>query len=139
MKYYITLYLSAVFMLIGCADQIVSDCDSGSVQVSQEATTFTKIQNEVFSTNCALSGCHSSTYPQADLNLSTGEAYANLVNVQSVLYPSFKRIVPGNSSQSLLIKALKGEDAPLMPSSGKLPNSVIDSITAWIDRGAVNN
>ncbi|MFH0734994.1 MAG: hypothetical protein V1773_12915 [bacterium] len=139
MKNYIILLLSFVLILIGCADQIVSDCDSIQIQVLPEGTTFAQIQNEVFSTNCALSGCHGTNSPQADLDLSSGNAYVNLVNVQSVLYPSLKRIVPGNSSQSLLIKALKGEDAPLMPSSGKLPNSVIDSIAAWIDRGAVNN
>ncbi len=133
------IYLLLVFTIIGCADQIVSECDTSNTQDISELTTFTKIQNNILTTNCALSGCHGSISPQANLDLSSGKAYSNLVNVQSELYPALKRVVPGNAANSLLIKVLKGDGVPLMPQSGNLDNSIIDSVSAWINRGAINN
>jgi mono/diheme cytochrome c family protein len=44
-------------------------------------------------------------------------------------------IVPGNSSESLLIQALRYE-AGEMPPSGRLPKSVVDDFAAWVDAGA---
>jgi hypothetical protein len=75
--------------------------------------------------------------------LVPGQAYNNLVNVQSFLYPQFKRVDAGNSSQSLIIKALRGE-APFnqnskMPLGGSLDPAIIDTIAKWIDNGALNN
>ena len=98
------------------------------------------IQSNVFSQNCAFSGCHGSTNNQANLLLTNGNSFSNLVNVQSKLFPQLKRVVPGNSSQSLLIKILKGEVSPRMPQNrNPLSPDLIDSIAAWIDNGALNN
>ena len=99
-----------------------------------------KIQAAVFSQNCTSSGCHGTANNQANLLLTDGNSFSNLVNVQSVLFPQFKRVVPGNSSQSLIIKILKGEVSPRMPLNREpLPADLIDSIAAWIDKGALNN
>ena len=98
------------------------------------------IQSKVFNTSCALSGCHGSTNNQANLLLTDGNSFSNLVNVQSVLFPQFKRVVPDSSSNSLLIKILKGEVSPRMPlNRNPLSAAVIDSIAKWIDNGALNN
>jgi hypothetical protein len=98
------------------------------------------IQNKVFNTSCALSGCHGATNNQVNLLLTDGNAFSNLVNVQSVLFPQFKRVVPDSSSKSLIIKILKGEVSPRMPFNREpLPAAVIDSIAKWIDNGALNN
>jgi hypothetical protein len=60
--------------------------------------------------------------------------------VQGFLFPQFKRVVPDSSSKSLLIKILKGEVSPRMPLNGTpLSVAVIDSIAAWINKGALNN
>ena len=70
----------------------------------------------------------------------SGQAYTNLINVQSTLFPQFKRVEPGNSTNSLIIKILKGEVSPRMPFNGNaLPAVTIDSIAKWIDLGAQNN
>jgi hypothetical protein len=98
------------------------------------------IQAKVFTQSCALSGCHGTTNNQANLLLTDGNSFANLVNMQSFLFPQFKRVVPDSSSESLLIKILKGEVSPQMPLNREpLDPAVIDSITKWIDQGALNN
>jgi len=98
------------------------------------------IQTKVFNVSCALSGCHGSTNNQAGLSLTAGNSYSNLVNVQSFLFPQFKRVLPDSSSKSLIIKILKGEVSPRMPfNRTPLSNAVIDSIAKWIDNGALNN
>jgi len=98
------------------------------------------IQLKVFTQSCALSGCHGSTNNQANLLLTEGNSFNNLVNVQGLLFPQFKRVVPDSSTNSLLIKILKGEVSPKMPlNRTPLSDAVIDSIAAWIDKGAINN
>ena len=98
------------------------------------------IQQKVFTQTCALSNCHGSANNQANLLLTGGNAFANLVNVQSLLFPQFKRVVPDSSSKSLIIKILRGEVNPRMPlNRNPLDPAVIDSIAKWIDNGALNN
>ena len=98
------------------------------------------IQTKVFTQSCALSGCHGSTNNQANLLLTDGNSFSNLVNVRSVLFPQFIRVEPNNSANSLLIKILKGEVSPRMPlNRDPLSAAVIDSMSAWINKGALNN
>jgi hypothetical protein len=100
---------------------------------------FSELKAKVF-VNCTGAQCHSSAGNQGNLILEPDAAYNNLVGVQSVLYPQFKRVEPGNSSNSLLIKILRGEVNPRMPLVGNpLPDATIDSIAKWIDLGALNN
>lgn len=100
---------------------------------------FSDIKAKVF-TNCQGAQCHSSAGNQAGLILESNVAYNNLVNVQSTLFPQFKRVEPGNSANSLLIKILKGEVSPRMPfNRTALPDATIDSIAKWIDQGTQNN
>lgn len=123
----------------GCSGD--NPTEPGPETVKQSSLSrLSEIQVNVFNQSCALSGCHGPVNNQADLSLTDGNSYSSLVNVQSVLFPQFKRVVPGNSSQSLLIKILKGEVSPRMPlNRDPLPADIIDSISAWIDAGALNN
>lgn len=136
------LFAAIVFYSWGCADKIVTESDlipitTPSIQLSK----FSEIQKNIFTPTCALAGCHSGPNPQANLDLSEGKAYSNLVNVQSVFYPSYKRVVPGNKEQSLLYLAINYSIPQIqMPlSGGKLNQYLIDSIGVWIDKGALND
>jgi mono/diheme cytochrome c family protein len=101
---------------------------------------FTAIQQKIFNTNCALSGCHTGVNPAAGMNLSEGQAYSQLKDIQSVLYPSLKRVDSGKSDQSVLVLILRGTLTPQMPLGGTaLSSAEIDSIALWIDSGAPNN
>ena len=80
-----------------------------------------------------------STSPNASLQLTPDQAYANLVDVTSVQSPSLKRVKPFDSANSYLMKKLNGSGTSVMPPGGKLNKARIDSVAAWITRGAPND
>lgn len=132
--------LISISFAISCEENITTECEDEKMD-SAALTKFSDIQKNVFDTNCALSGCHAGTFLSAGLNLTNGKSYEALVNKTSALNSNFKLVEPGNSENSFIIKMLKntGEGTTIMPPTGKLSNSVIDSISAWINRGAQNN
>ncbi|MGE5457826.1 MAG: hypothetical protein ACM3RX_05690 [Methanococcaceae archaeon] len=129
----------------GCADKIVTENDLQPLQTktagnsNNSQTQFNKIQQQIFTPSCALSGCHGNTDTQANLNLTEGKAYSNLVNTQSILYPSLKRVDVKNPQQSLLLKVLYQTVPTTMPPGNKLSHIAVDSVAAWINRGAPND
>ena len=124
-------------LILGCSEESTTEPPPTA---SAPLSKLSDIQVKVFTQSCALSGCHGSTNNQANLLLTDGNSFSNLVNVQSLLFPQFERVIPDSSSKSLLIKILKGEVSPRMPlNRGPLSAAVIDSIAKWIDNGALNN
>ena len=132
--------------LIGCEGKIITEADvvmpdennnNGTTEL-----TFLAIQSQVFTPSCATSGCHTGPNPQFGLNLSAGQAYANIVNVNSLQNSALKLIDPGNSANSYLVRKLRGQNinGSRMPNGrSTLSNSVIDSIADWVDNGAPDN
>lgn len=134
----ILVFIITIFLYTACEDKIVSDPDPNPTPSGLTAK-FSDIQAKVFNVNCATSGCHGGSSTAGGLNLSSGASYSQLVNVNSLENPSMKRVLPGSSAQSLLIKKLEGNGTSVMPPSGKLSKEIIDTIKVWIDRGAFNN
>lgn len=132
------LFLIAIvaFLAVQCSKNIISECDTCSTPPTGQKITFSEIQSSIFNQQCIT--CHNSDAPPAGLNLETDVAYANLVNVQSTTAAP-KRVAPFKSAESYLVWVLEGEKAPLMPPSGRISQARIDSVIAWIDRGAENN
>ena len=138
MKKYFAFILFGSLIFFACEDQIVSDCEVENVLPSLTAT-FSSIQNEVFTPNCATSGCHVTN--SVDPVLTAGQAYNNIVNVMS-FNPPFPYVYSSRSDSSYIINKLRGvnmqgERMPLNRQA--LSSAVIDSIAAWIDKGALNN
>lgn len=130
------LAISAVFYSCSDEESVTNPLPNNS---PAPMAKFSDIQVKVFN-NCLGAQCHSSAGNQGGLTLEAGVAFNNLVGVQSVLFPQFKRVEAGNSSNSLIIKILKGDVNPRMPLNGSpLPAATIDSIAKWIDQGALNN
>lgn len=84
--------------------------------------------------------------PAQGLNLKSGYAYLNLVNVPSQECPLFKRVSPGSAAQSYLVFKIAGPPQPCfsgnqMPSGGSPPLPAADQelIRTWIAQGAINN
>ena len=103
-------------------------------------STFGEIQKQVFDAGCNTSGCHAGNSPAANLNLTPGNSFNQLVEVGSVLVPAQKRVDRNNSSESVLVRILNGDVSPRMPLGGTaLSSATIDSIAKWIDEGAQNN
>ena len=126
-----TMCISA-FLFLRCADN----------QTKHLQPTFHSIQARVFDVHCALSGCHVGSADESQLNLEEGRAYHNLVNVQSVGIPDIQRVNPHHPEESYLIRKLQGtkivgERMPLGKSP--LPDSVIQVIKEWIEKGALDN
>lgn len=82
--------------------------------------------------SCATSGCHVPGKQKPDLSSRT-TGYAALVT------NSTKYVTPGNPNTGLLVGTMQGTNGPLMPPSGKLPQSFIDKVRSWIQSGAPNN
>jgi hypothetical protein len=101
------------------------------------------IQNEVFTPKCALSGCHTGPAPQNGMDLTMGSATANLVDVPATWDASFKRVDPGDASDSYLYMKLvndpriQGEPMPKcqpQPCSWvALPGDELAAIFDWIN------
>jgi uncharacterized protein YjdB len=97
----------------------------------------------IFTSNCALSGCHTGANPTGPgLNLSAGQAYSNLVNVPSTSFSGATRVIPNNANDSYLIRKLENRNivGSQMPEGAPpLPASTIQIIKNWINEGALNN
>jgi mono/diheme cytochrome c family protein len=92
-------------------------------------TGFAAAVQPIFSANCALSGCHAGSSPAQGMNLSQGQAYANIVNVSSYL-----------------VHKIQGTQSNVGGSGGQMPlgrnplsQAQIDTIRQWIADGAPNN
>lgn len=96
----------------------------------------------IFNQNCALSGCHTGSSPAGGLNLSSGQAYNNIVGVNSAQNPSLQRIKKLDPANSYLIRKIKGEgiSGVRMPSGRPaLSLEVIAMFEKWVNEGAENN
>ena len=131
----ISMMLLTLSLFVSCSE----DQTTAPPTTNAPLAKFSDIKAKVF-VNCTGAQCHSSSGNQGNLVLESSVAFNNLVGVQSVLFPQYKRVEAGSSANSLIIKILKGEVSPQMPLNGNpLPAATIDSIAKWIDLGALNN
>jgi hypothetical protein len=92
----------------------------------------------IFDRTCALSACHGSGLLGANLNLSPGKSYRQLVDVQAFQRPPVRtRVVPGKPDSSYLIMKLDGitgitGTAMPPPGSAQPTPDEKDAIRQWI-------
>ena len=132
----VLLVLITAFFFVQCSKNIVSECDTCTTQPTGQKITFSEIQSSIFNVQCV--SCHNNAAPPAGLSLEAGVAYANLVNVPSTT-AAHTRVARLTCAQSFWFWVLQGQKAPLRPPSGWISQARIDSVIAWIDRGAENN
>lgn len=108
-------------------------------------STYHDIQDDIFDKSCANSACHAPPQNAADLNLTYGQSYHDLVNRvprnAAAAAAGMKLIDPGNPDNSFLLTKLMGPEAPelgrRMPfGMGPLHKGKIDAIRTWIAAGA---
>jgi hypothetical protein len=98
----------------------------------------------ILNTNCAFSGCHAGTSPQAGQNLSAGVSHVNIVGVTSI-QSALLRVKAGEPDSSYLVHKIQGTQGTVggsggrMPPGGSLSQDNVDTIRAWIAAGALNN
>lgn len=117
-----------------------SECSSGG---EPGPSTFSDIQEQIFTPTCALAGCHDAASASQGLVLEAESSYANLVNVPSNQVPFLLRVDPRNADGSYLLDKLRGSagiSGVRMPIGGPfLTEAQLDGIEAWIDSGAPQN
>lgn len=87
----------------------------------------------VFTSTCAVSGCHTGMTPAAGLRLMT---YSHLMTGGQSGPP----VIPFQPDSSLLIQKLEGAVPPRMPYGGDpLPTATIQMFRDWISQGALDN
>ena len=100
--------------------------------------TFAQVQETIFDVSCALSGCHGdSAWP----NLSAGQAYDNILDVESSR--GIALVEPGDPDNSYLYLKLLADadiDGSRMPPGGPyLTPDALETVRAWIEDGASND
>ena len=103
--------------------------------------TLSSIQREVFNPACVVH--HGPSAAEADLDISEGRSFENLVNVPSTQV-GIDLVTPNDAENSYLIHKLDGRAGIVgarMPigSGGFLSDEAIDVIKQWINQGARNN
>ena len=116
---------------------------SGAQCTCGAAVSFSSQLQPILTSSCATSGCHVGARPQAKLDLSSGAAFTNLVNVPSSTCTGLVRVTPGQVDKSYLMNKLTGVaicSGTQMPKTGtSLPAAQLDLFRAWICNGAPNN
>jgi len=127
----------AALLVAGCDH---ADPDDGPG--NQLEPTLASIQANIFTTTCAVSGCHigGGTVLPGAMTLSAGQARGNTVGVPSIENPDLSRIAPGDPDNSYLVWKIEGRAQPRMP-LGRAPLSgeQIGVIRQWIADGAPDN
>ncbi len=103
---------------------------------------FSEIQANVFTPNCAVSGCHQGAGAPQGLRLEEANSYGMLVDQASSQVPSLDRVEPGDPNNSYLVQKLEGTAAvgAQMPlNASALPQSTIDIVRQWITDGATDD
>lgn len=106
--------------------------------------TFTRIQAEIFTPNCAKAGCHDAASASGGQVLAAGVSYGQIVNVRSTENSTLDRIEPGDPERSYMVKKLRGDPDIVggrMPLDrpGGLSQEQIDGLIAWVRAGAPND
>jgi len=116
-----------------------SDSDPvGNGDSTAVAVTLSQLSAEIFTPNCAFSGCHGSV-PSENMSLLPDDIAASIIDVQSNQRPSLKRIDPNNPDESYLLQKVSGTGAKAqMPPLGGTPLSAaqIQLIVDWVNAGA---
>ncbi len=116
----------------------------GQTEVNDNST-YHDIQDYIFDKSCASSTCHATPANSANLNLTYGTSYQDLVDRvpqnPAAAAAGMKLIDPGNPENSFLLTKLMGpefaDQGARMPfGGGVLHNGKIEAVRTWIAAGA---
>jgi mono/diheme cytochrome c family protein len=133
--------VSAVVLVAGCS----SSSNPTTPSPTSTGPTFSQqIQAQILTPACVPCHTDDGRTPSGGLNMKSGSAYSNLVNVASTGKPGATRVIPGNPSGSYMIQKLEGAPDIVglrMPRNGPpyLTDAQVALIRQWIQNGAPNN
>ena len=130
----VTIFL--LLIISSCEENITSTCEI-EIPSGTEPVSLQWIQDQVFTPYCI--SCHGNSLAQGGLNLAQGKAHSNLVGVTATS-SLLKRVDPQFPENSYLLKRMEGlSGESVMPPAGKISQVLIDSVSVWIERGALEN
>ena len=102
------------------------------------------IQEFVFNSSCATSGCHDLPSASAGLVLEAGVSHSELVGVAAASDGTLQRVEANNPDDSFLIIKLEATDprlvgSPMPLDSPALSTAEIQAIRDWIANGALDD
>jgi hypothetical protein len=103
---------------------------------------FSEIQANIFTPNCATTGCHLGAAAPQGLRLDDANSFGMLVGVASSEKSSILRVAPGDPDNSYLLRKLEGSasvGAQMPLSAPPLAQASIDVIRQWITDGAIDD
>ena len=126
-------------LFAGCGEEKPLFTDP--IDPPSELATFTRVQREVFTPKCALSGCHlgPASAAQEGLVLSEGASYDNIVMVRANQNTSLFRVAPLDPANSYLVRKITPGSIIVndrMPQTGELTDAERRLVTDWVARGA---
>lgn len=133
--------IAACLASSGCGDEKALPTEPGGGPGPSPLATFTRVQDEVFTPKCALSGCHlgPASLAQEGLVLGSGFAYDNVVMVRANQNSSIFRVTPGDTTNSYLWRKISPGQPIVgerMPQTGSITDAERQLVTDWILRGA---
>ena len=130
------LPLLTILGIAGCG----GDSGDPTAPDDPDAPTLSSIETDIFEPFCAVH--HGPSAAAADLDLSVGRSFANLVNVRSTQV-DLNLVTPGDVNASYLVHKVEGRAGIVgrqMPIGARpLMNEEIEAIRQWIAAGARNN
>lgn len=131
--------VSSCALLTGCGEEkrLFTEPDVPP----SELATFTRVQREVFTPKCALSGCHlgPASLAQEGLVLTESVSYDSIVMVRSNQNTSLFRVAPFDPANSYLVRKITPGSIIVndrMPQTGELTDAERRLVTDWVARGA---
>jgi hypothetical protein len=136
------LILLSLLLATACGELKTPTSTGGGGEPIDQTATFARVQAEVFTPNCTTIACHDSIGQSSGLVLTAGNAYANVVNRNSVEMPQLARIAPSDPANSYLYRkitgaGITGDRMPL--NRPPLDDAKIKLVRDWIRRGAPND
>ncbi|HSD71198.1 MAG TPA: hypothetical protein VLE54_00325 [Thermoanaerobaculia bacterium] len=131
--------IGACLLPLGCGNEKALPTDPGGGPGPSPLATYTRVQDEVFTPKCALSGCHLGPASLAQEGLVLSSAYDNIVMVRANQNPSIFRVTPGDATNSYLWRKITPGQPIIgdrMPQTGSITDAERQLITDWILRGA---
>lgn len=134
----VSLLLSCA-LFAGCGEE--KRLFTEPVEPPSELATFTRVQREVFTPTCALSGCHlgPASAAQEGLVLAEGVSYDNIVMVRANQNTSLFRVAPSDAANSYLVRKIVPGSVIVgdrMPQTGSLTEAQRQLVIDWVLRGA---
>jgi hypothetical protein len=124
---------------------LLASCDGGDGSgviidpVEDFDPVYSAIQANVFTPNCATSGCHFGAGAPFGLRLDEANSYGLLVSQPSKQVPALFYVLPGDPDNSYLIRKLEGSasvGAQMPIGRNPLPQQTIEIVRQWIVDGA---